>query len=80
MTMIKKHLKNNIYLQKKDKNLLMSWDEKKIKVSKNSQKNNSETVTNENDKEISKEIPKERYMPPEERQKIIDNLRSIIIV
>ena len=27
-----------------------------------------------------KEIPKERYMSPEERQKIIDNLRSIIIV
>ena len=80
MTMIKKHLKNNIYLQKKDKNLLMSWDENKSKVSKNSQKNNSETVTNENDKEISKEIPKERYMSPEERQKIIDNLRSIIIV
>ena len=58
----------------------MSWDENKIKVSKNSQKNNSETVTNENHKEISKEIPKERYMSPEERQKIIDNLRSIIIV
>ena len=32
---------------------------------------NSETVTNENDKEI----PKERYISPEERQKIIDNLR-----
>ena len=36
----------------------------------------SETVTNENDKEI----PKERYISPEERQKIIDNLRSVIIV
>ena len=45
-------------------------------VSKNSQQNNSETVTNEHDKEI----PKERYISPEERQKIIDNLRSIIIV
>ena len=45
-------------------------------VSKNLQQNNSEKVTNENDKEI----PKERYISPEERQKIIDNLRSIIIV
>ena len=38
------------------------------KVSKNSQQNNSETVTNENDKEI----PKERYISPEERQKIMN--------
>ena len=29
---------------------------------------------------MSKEIPKERYLSPEERQKIIDNLRLIIIV
>ena len=36
------------------------------KVSKNLQQNNSETVTNEHDKEILKE----RYIPPEERQKI----------
>ena len=41
------------------------------KVSKNSQQNNSEIVTNENDKEI----PKERYIPPEKRKKIIDDLR-----
>ena len=41
------------------------------KVSKNSQLNNSEGVTNENDK---------RYMPAKERQKIIDNLKLIIIV
>ena len=41
------------------------------KVSKNSQQNNSETVTNENDKEI----PKERYISPEKRQEIIDALR-----
>ena len=34
---------------------------------------NSETVTNEN----YKEIPKESYISPEERQKIIDNLRLI---
>ena len=41
------------------------------KVSKNSQQNNSETVTNER----CKEIPKERYISPEERQEIIDELR-----
>ena len=41
------------------------------KVSTNSQQNNSETVTNENDKEI----PKERYISSEERQDIIDELR-----
>ena len=40
-------------------------------VSKNSQQNNSKTVTNEHDKEI----PKERYVSPEKRQKIIDDLR-----
>ena len=40
-------------------------------VSKNPQKNNSETVTNEHDKEI----PKERYITQEERQEIIDELR-----
>ena len=33
------------------------------KVWKNSEQNNSETVTNQNDKEI----PKERYISPEER-------------
>ena len=36
-------------------------------VSENSQKNNSETVTNENDKEI----PKERYISLEEREKLL---------
>ena len=41
-----------------------------VKVSKNSEQNNSETVINEHDKEI----PKERYISPEERQKIIDDL------
>ena len=35
---------------------------------------------NENDEEIIKEIPKERYISPEERQKIIDNLKPIIII
>ena len=43
------------------------------KVSKNSQQNNSEVVTNENEKEI----PKERYISPEKRQEIIDELRLI---
>ena len=41
------------------------------KVSKHSQQNNSETVTNENDKKILKE----RYVLPEEKQNIIDDLR-----
>ena len=41
------------------------------KLSKNSQQNNSETVTNEHDKEI----PKERYVSLEERPEIIDELR-----
>ena len=36
-----------------------------------SQQNNSETVTNENDKKI----PKKSYISPDERQKIIDDLR-----
>ena len=42
-------------------------------VSKSSQHNNSKTVTNEHDEEI----PKERYISPEERQKSIDDLRLI---
>ena len=41
------------------------------KVSKNSQQDNSETVTNKNDKEI----PLWRYISPEKRQEIIDDLR-----
>ena len=47
--------------------------DKITRVSKNSQQNHSETATNE----YNKEIPKERYIPPEERQKIIDDLRLI---
>ena len=46
---------------------------KMTRVPKNSQKNNSEIVANENDKEITKEID----VSPEERQKNIDNLRLI---
>ena len=49
----------------------MPFAEKIIKISKTSQHNNSETVTNEHDKEILKE----RYLSPEERQKIIDDVR-----
>ena len=41
------------------------------KVSRNLQQNNSETVTNEHDKEIHKE----RYISPEERQEIRAELR-----
>ena len=44
--------------------------QKVTEFGKNSQKNNSETFTNQN----YKEIPKERYISPGERQKIIDNL------
>ena len=40
-------------------------------VSRSSPLNNPETITNEHDKEIPKEI----YTSPEERQKIIDNQR-----
>ena len=43
------------------------------KISKNLQQNNLETVTNESDKEL----PKERYISSNERQKIINNLRLI---
>ena len=42
-----------------------------MEVSRRSLQNNSETITNEHDKEI----PKERYICPEERQKIRDELR-----
>ena len=41
------------------------------KVSKSSQQNNSETVTNKHDKEISKE----KYISTNERQEIVDKLR-----
>ena len=41
------------------------------KVWKSSLQNNSETSTNEHEKEI----PKERYVSPEQRQEIIDELR-----
>ena len=41
------------------------------RVSKSPQENNAETVTNENDKEI----PKERCMSPEKRQKIVNYIK-----
>ena len=45
--------------------------DKVTKISKSSQQSNSETVKNDYDKEI----PKERYISPEERQKNTDDLR-----
>ena len=42
-------------------------------VSENSKQNHSETATNEHDKEKLKE----RYISPDERQKIIDDLKLI---
>ena len=42
-------------------------------LKKKSTQNNSETVTNEHDKEIHTQ----RYISPEERQKIFDDLRLI---
>ena len=46
--------------------------QKITKFSKNSQQNNSEKVTNENDKE--------RHTSPQKRPKIIDNIGINIIV
>ena len=43
------------------------------KVLRSSPQNDSETITNENDKEILKE----RYISPKERKKIIDHPRLI---
>ena len=48
-----------------------------MNVAKNSQQNNSETVTNENNKEIPKKCLKERR---KKDKKIIDNLRLNMIV
>ena len=45
-------------------------------ILKKLQHNNSETVTNEIDKEILKEIPKERQISSEEKQKVIGDLKS----
>ena len=53
-----------------------SYDSKITGILKSRQQNSSKTVPND----LDKEIPKERYVSPDERQKIIDNLRSFIIV
>ena len=45
-----------------------------MKVSRTSPQNNSETITNEHDKEIPK---KKTYISPEERGEITDDLRLI---
>ena len=44
-----------------------SYDHRITKILKNPQQNNLETITNE----YNKEIPKERHISPEERQKIL---------
>ena len=64
-----------MYLQEKDKQLLMNQDlngiimeyQKTSIVSKGSQQNILETITNENDKQMIKE----RYKSPEEKQKLL---------
>ena len=65
--------------QKTIDNLRLRWYIKMLynitRVPKNSRQNNSETLKNEHDKEIRKE----RYMSPEGRQKIMDNLISNIM-
>ena len=48
-----------------------SYDGMNSKVSKTSPQNKSDNTSNEEDKEI----PKERYASPEERQELIDELR-----
>ena len=50
-----------------------SHDGKTTKVSRSLPSNNSEKIINEHDKEI----PKERYISPEEVHKIIDDLTLI---
>ena len=52
--------------------------DKNTKVSRILPQNNSETITNETQNiKHDKEMPKERYISPEERQKIIDDLTLI---
>ena len=56
--------------------VVKSHDSTITKDSKKLKRNSLETVTNEHDKEI----PKERYISPKERQKVMDNLDINIIV
>ena len=53
--------------------VIINFLDKITEALKKSQQNNSETVTNEKEKEI----PTERYISPDEIQKIIDNLMLI---
>ena len=53
--------------------VIINFLDKITEALKKSQQNNSETVTNEK----KKEIPTERYISPDEIQKIIDNLMLI---
>ena len=65
--LIKKKTQINVYLTNN------KIADRITKVSKNSQQNNLKTFINDNDKEI----PKERYIFLEERQKLIDDLSLI---
>ena len=53
--------------------LISNKNTNRITSRKSSVQTNSESIKNEHDQEISKE----RYISPEERQKIIDDLRLI---
>ena len=53
--------------------VIINFLDKITEALKKSQQNNSETVTNEKEKEI----PTERHISPDEIQKIIDNLMLI---
>ena len=64
MIMIKKYLKKNICLQKKDKKLLMNY-----KKSQKFQKIHNKIIQRQ------LQMTKERYISPEKRQKIIYNVR-----
>ena len=70
--MLAMHQKLLDHAKKSATNFIVNKSANRItKVSKNSQWNNSKTVTNKH----NEKIPKERYISPEERQDIIDNLR-----
>ena len=63
------------YFKKQDKKLVISLVIRLLKISQKNQKRlpqkNSETVRNEHDTER----PKEKNISPEEREKLIDDLR-----
>ena len=71
------HAKQSCYLKKSDSKISKATGNKianKItKVSKNLQQNNSKTVTNGHDKEITKE----KYIFSEKRREIVVDLRLI---